>query len=966
MSSQLSDEEDAGAAIERTLEKRSSAQNFDEAFASLASPTRGSAAAFKAAKAAAIASPPAGSISLDVEEGSLKEYDEQGHLKWLEQFGVGGEEESNAVVSGVGKKRSGESRASTSTTTVVTSTSTDTSEWWSTVPIGLTVDHPHRGLGTVTGVNEGGSARVVVQYAIGGKPQTCDETVWRALLRESKAIRARSAKLVPNPLRGGGGGRDASASSTTVTTTTRASSERPGEESAADAVQRRMGGAAAPRRSEPRRTVELSALTHRSPPRSSARSALHGAHHASSAARDALGMSHDRWEAKRDGATSKIYYSRAATGEVCWSEPEGWSPFFNTLALGYSVPAPPVPRSGTLVVRTREGAAEKANVVNCADDPRCGGGEGQRCCSGGSGGSGGGDGDGSFGRTDEEENDGSCGAPETIPHPDGHCIRCGCLLVGKCRSSLGIAWSCLLLLLGVVVFVRAFYLVGVGIAIITLYADRKGIDANRLAIDNTCFNQWGTTAGYCNSDRWSSRIPPRKTCDLSDDGTFCWRRCCTDDDQWLLPMVYLEGYQDNRGNLYFSSFRSAFWLLVYGALLVVFSLAHPKVACSKRKEGRRCRNAMWVMDPLTRIGGLGALLLFVACSPGGGNIPAMRTWFSVFTVIGVVMILLAVIDSLFHFLPQPLPLIAACGCCGCSSSTRVGGSDLEENEGATDFADDSKACTLCWCGACSFKGGTLWTLCNIVVALGSVPQSVLLTPVWTWTYEGALAMAVTTAALLVATSIVFVSIITPKRMWRPLWFFDPLRSLFGLGCVRPVRVSSLRCLLTRQARSRTLRSHRILYSPLPTPLPARLRPHVRSTVACNTLQMHPRRASPRCAYLYLGADGNLNGLLLFYELLQHGQVLDGSRFAAILFANFYTALGCVMILCALFNMHCKSCCTCTCAQCDGVPEPYPLLAYACDTQPLCKFKPKKCGTPPPGIGNREESSWDDDGADARI
>lgn len=257
-------------------------------------------------------------------------------------------------------------------------------------------------------------------------------------------------------------------------------------------------------------------------------------------------------------------------------------------------------------------------------------------------------------------------------------------------------------------------------------------------------------------------------------------------------MVYLQGNQIDRANLYFSNFRSALWLFVFGALLVVFSLAHPKVACSKRKAGRTCRNAMWVMDGLTRIGGLGVLLVFVACSPGGGNLHAMRAWFSFFLAIGLLMMLLAVVDSLFHFLPQPLPLIAACGCCGCSASTRVGGSDLEENEGSTDYVDDSKACTLCWCGSCAFKGGSLWTLVNIVVALLSVPQSVLLTPVWAWTYEAALAMAVTTAALLVATSIIFVSLVTPKRMWRPLWFFDPLRSLFGLGCVhRAVRVSTL-------------------------------------------------------------------------------------------------------------------------------------------------------------------------------
>ena len=117
--------------------------------------------------------------------------------------------------------------------------------------------------------------------------------------------------------------------------------------------------------------------------------------------------------------------------------------------------------------------------------------------------------------------------------------------------------------------------------------------------------------------------------------------------------------------------------------------------------------------------------------------------------------------------------------------------------------------------------------------------------------------------------------------------------------------------------------------------------------------------------MYLGADGNLNGVLIISEFMANRN-FDGNRIAGFLFANFYTTLGCVMILCALFNMHCKSCCTCTCAECDGVPEPYPLLAYACDAKPLCKFKAKTCrGLPPPQRGDREDS-WDDEEVDARI
>ena len=254
----------------------------------------------------------------------------------------------------------------------------------------------------------------------------------------------------------------------------------------------------------------------------------------------------------------------------------------------------------------------------------------------------------------------------------------------------------------------------------------------------------------------------------------------------------------------------------------------------------------------------------------------LRIWFFFFLTVGIIMIGLAVMDCCCHFLPQPLPILAACGCCGCVSATRTGGRDLEDAEGPTDFADEGAVCTMCWFGPCAFHGGTVFTLFNISVALLTMPRSLLLTPIWAWNIEAAYALALATVELLIAAWIVIVSCITPKSLWAPLWFLDPLRSFFGLGCI----------------------------------------------------------------YIFLGWN---SATRIYYAITTFIDTGWNAKLGSeVLFSNFYIFIGILYIVFSLFNMHCKSCCTCTCATCDGVPPPYPLLAYACEFKPCCKITPKKC------------------------
>ena len=49
------------------------------------------------------------------------------------------------------------------------------------------------------------------------------------------------------------------------------------------------------------------------------------------------------------------------------------------------------------------------------------------------------------------------------------------------------------------------------------------------------------------------------------------------------------------------------------------SLSHPIQASCANRGGTKHKSALWVLDPLTRVGGIGVLLLFVACSAGGAN-----------------------------------------------------------------------------------------------------------------------------------------------------------------------------------------------------------------------------------------------------------------------------------------------------------------------------------------------------------
>ena len=100
--------------------------------------------------------------------------------------------------------------------------------------------------------------------------------------------------------------------------------------------------------------------------------------------------------------------------------------------------------------------------------------------------------------------------------------------------------------------------------------------------------------------------------------SYCWRRCCHDDAGWLLPDQFGDG-QLNK--LYYGNFNSCAWLVSLGALLVIIALFHPKAACSERPTangGCKCITPFWLLDPFTRVGGIGFLFLVVAGAGGGG------------------------------------------------------------------------------------------------------------------------------------------------------------------------------------------------------------------------------------------------------------------------------------------------------------------------------------------------------------
>ena len=426
----------------------------------------------------------------------------------------------------------------------------------------------------------------------------------------------------------------------------------------------------------------------------------------------------------------------------------------------------------------------------------------------------------------------------------GYCLKCDCCLTAQCVRIWGIIWSVVLLVLGILTVARGAFLALSGVLLINFYGDRT--DYRDCGDCTAGWQPYRHDSAVCEADR--------------DDGTYCWRRCCSDDAGWLLPAEQTDGALNA---MYYGNFNSAVWLILFGGLLICLSLFHPKAA------GGCCgKSPFWLLDPFTRVGGQGVLILFVAGSGGGGWMWFDRIFLSVFALVGWIMIILAIVDCFIWYLPQPLPLLACSSCCGCPGVVEVGGTDLEDVEGATDVKGDT--CIMCQCGSCGFRFGSIFSIANLVVAILVVTRGALFLPgSGNSGFAGVYDYGLSGVAWFIGAGIVFVSLQTPKSLWFPLWFFDPLRSLIGLGVL----------------------------------------------------------------FVFLGTSGGRDIL----------DVVNGGRAGySVFYLSFVGVVGIVYIVCGCINMWCAPSCG-GCAGCNGVPEPYPLLAYLCTTERTCRIRCHTCG-----------------------
>ena len=507
-----------------------------------------------------------------------EEYDEAAHIKWLAQF----QDEEDG---GGAHHTLAPARAEQRFTPAVDRE--HYAHWYALIAIGEVVEHPRRGRGMVQSVDTTGDGSVVIVYD-DGKTQNCDQTVWGALPRSP------SSKLKE------GHDYTSSGANPMVSGTIRLDEiDRQlaalGETHGVSPLARRARELKAAKLQTERRSVnvEMSEITKRARPKHTHIGPPRSTSSATTYAKDAyaytpptakggiaLSATHGGWSVKRDPTNGRSFYSHAATGEVRWDAPKESHPFYDQLSLDYQKPT--LPRlvvsggGGTIVMRSQEKSSEI--IVPCCEDPRCGGGgaggggsEG-RCMSGG-------------GDPDDMNESTSCGTAETVPHPKGHCLQCGCFLSRVCKRNFGIAWSVWNCILGAIIIARAFYLVAITIALIAVYAPLKD-SSGQMNCRCTSRKEWwhwhnwrydrinnvhrNVNQPWC----WRKTFEEMKRYNINE---FCHQMCCHEDSDWIIPLTYTQGPHYNSETFYTGNLRSALLLLIFGLLLVVFSLAHPKV-----------------------------------------------------------------------------------------------------------------------------------------------------------------------------------------------------------------------------------------------------------------------------------------------------------------------------------------------------------------------------------------------------
>ena len=210
-------------------------------------------------------------------------------------------------------------------------------------------------------------------------------------------------------------------------------------------------------------------------------------------------------------------------------------------------------------------------------------------------------------------------------------------------------------------------------------------------------------------------------------------------------------------------------------------------------------------------------MIIISASYGG----ALGFYWGVYAATGATFTVLAIVDCFIHFLPQPAPLLSSqCGGGACGEQAEsVGGLELEECEGDTDlqgtpciaFACSNRKCcpgehapqsafsptfspspspspspshtphalSRSHCVSGGFRGGTIFSIMNLSFALCGMFGGIFGNGVVgnNWTAIGAVAYTFTS----LGSWIIFTSLITPKSIWKNLWFLDFLRSFVGMG-----------------------------------------------------------------------------------------------------------------------------------------------------------------------------------------
>tara|TARA_B110000208_G_C11758756_1_gene426105 strand:+ start:181 stop:882 length:702 start_codon:yes stop_codon:yes gene_type:complete len=162
--------------------------------------------------------------------------------------------------------------------------------------------------------------------------------------------------------------------------------------------------------------------------------------------------------------------------------------------------------------------------------------------------------------------DGSDGATMTCtcpPPPEGHCMTCTCCLTPGCKRAWGIAFSVISLVLGVISALRGAVMLLCALLIIVLPVDAESHNLLFLFVT-------GSPVYFSTSSVW---------------------------------------YLGEGSRLFYGSswFMSSMGSLIFGALLILPALAHPKKMPCFASLG--AKNPMWLLDPLMRLGGVGQLIL---------------------------------------------------------------------------------------------------------------------------------------------------------------------------------------------------------------------------------------------------------------------------------------------------------------------------------------------------------------------